>query len=654
MRALRLNSLKSAALLLALALAVVGCDSEDVTGPAQQTVPPPTGQSGSSSNTTWNITVSTSANEVDINAGNALIQIEVTARRADNNQIVPPGTTALLTTTAGQLTSEAGTADSVPISFDVGGLARASLALNAGDLTNEGVVIVRAQIEGSFGTARITLLNVQQDAFQLLTVSPSTGPPSGGTLLTITGTGFNSPATGTITALGNTLQLEDVNVQSSTRMTARTPPINLPSGQNGVASITIENGPDQNGNATGTDTLGGAFTYTRSSAGATTLKLISISPTFGPNEGGTQVSIIGEGFGNSVQVYFTNGPLIEAQVLSITPNRLEVVTPSATGPNAPNANSIVDLRITDPVSGQQATLGGAFQYGRGGGGGLFISALSPGEDEYLGGTLVTIFGQGFEEPVAVSMGGTGQQIISVTGTEIVVRTVPVQINCANTGGAVSVTNIETNTGTTGPNFTYVPINPILVAVSPSRSNDLTDGNVTITGVPRSFGLGFDPPLRATIDGVVASQVSLSGDQIVVAVPPFTGTFPTEACTDALGETGTREIPVAVNVEVENLNTGCTDTLNNAFIYDPPNPECVVPLVANFTFTTEALGFQLNFVDQSTGGPTSWSWDFGDGNTSTLQNPSNLYLLGGVDYTVTLTVSKGGAPSVAQQTISIPQ
>lgn len=44
-----------------------------------------------------------------------------------------------------------------------------------------------------------------------------------------------------------------------------------------------------------------------------------------------------------------------------------------------------------------------------------------------------------------------------------------------------------------------------------------------------------------------------------------------------------------------------------------------------------------FTDQSTGSPTSWSWDFGNGNTSTIQNPTATYFTPGT-YTVTLTVS----------------
>jgi PKD repeat protein len=49
-----------------------------------------------------------------------------------------------------------------------------------------------------------------------------------------------------------------------------------------------------------------------------------------------------------------------------------------------------------------------------------------------------------------------------------------------------------------------------------------------------------------------------------------------------------------------------------------------------------LGVQ--FIDQSTGTPTSWAWDFGDGTTSTDQNPYHTYIAEN-DYTVKLVVSK---------------
>jgi PKD repeat protein len=66
-----------------------------------------------------------------------------------------------------------------------------------------------------------------------------------------------------------------------------------------------------------------------------------------------------------------------------------------------------------------------------------------------------------------------------------------------------------------------------------------------------------------------------------------------------------------------------------------------PPVANFAGdpTSGVVPLAVNFTDLSTGNPTSWSWDFGDGGTSTAQNPSHTYTLAG-SYTVSLTATNG--------------
>ncbi|RYY95730.1 MAG: PKD domain-containing protein, partial [Chitinophagaceae bacterium] len=63
------------------------------------------------------------------------------------------------------------------------------------------------------------------------------------------------------------------------------------------------------------------------------------------------------------------------------------------------------------------------------------------------------------------------------------------------------------------------------------------------------------------------------------------------------------------------------------------------LTANFTsdVTQGCSPILVKFSDQSTGNPTAWIWDFGNGSTSTLQNPSATYFATGT-YTVTLTVT----------------
>jgi PKD repeat protein len=65
-------------------------------------------------------------------------------------------------------------------------------------------------------------------------------------------------------------------------------------------------------------------------------------------------------------------------------------------------------------------------------------------------------------------------------------------------------------------------------------------------------------------------------------------------------------------------------------------------VAAFISTVESGNAPLivQFVDSSTNTPTSWVWSFGDGNTSTTQNPSHTYVTEGV-YTVTLTATNSG-------------
>ncbi|HEX2629999.1 MAG TPA: PKD domain-containing protein, partial [Chitinophagaceae bacterium] len=54
-------------------------------------------------------------------------------------------------------------------------------------------------------------------------------------------------------------------------------------------------------------------------------------------------------------------------------------------------------------------------------------------------------------------------------------------------------------------------------------------------------------------------------------------------------------------------------------------------------------FTVQFTDRSPTVGTSWLWDFGDGNTSTQQNPSHTYTAVG-NYTVTLTATMAGGCS----------
>ncbi len=67
--------------------------------------------------------------------------------------------------------------------------------------------------------------------------------------------------------------------------------------------------------------------------------------------------------------------------------------------------------------------------------------------------------------------------------------------------------------------------------------------------------------------------------------------------------------------------------------------------------TSNLLFPVQFNDLSTGGPTSWDWRFGDGLSSTQQNPTHTYAALGV-YTVTLIISDGFCRDTITQEINV--
>jgi len=87
---------------------------------------------------------------------------------------------------------------------------------------------------------------------------------------------------------------------------------------------------------------------------------------------------------------------------------------------------------------------------------------------------------------------------------------------------------------------------------------------------------------------------------------------------------------------------CTNTLTQLVAVSQ------VP-VANFSTGSTCLGSVSSFTDLSTGITSSWQWDFGDGSTSLLQNPTHVYLAVGT-YTVQLISAAGNGCS---DTISFP-
>ncbi|HVG14913.1 MAG TPA: PKD domain-containing protein, partial [Chitinophagaceae bacterium] len=62
-------------------------------------------------------------------------------------------------------------------------------------------------------------------------------------------------------------------------------------------------------------------------------------------------------------------------------------------------------------------------------------------------------------------------------------------------------------------------------------------------------------------------------------------------------------------------------------------------------------FVVNFTDQSTGNPTKWEWDLGNGSKSNLKNPAGIYFTPGI-YTVTLVATNSNGSSTSSGTITV--
>ena len=94
------------------------------------------------------------------------------------------------------------------------------------------------------------------------------------------------------------------------------------------------------------------------------------------------------------------------------------------------------------------------------------------------------------------------------------------------------------------------------------------------------------------------------------------------------------------------SNGCkaTDNINVTLIGNAPT--------VSFNANTECSGESTQFTNNSSPACTSWLWDFGDGQTSTSENPSHIYTNGG-NYNVKLIVYDGSCSNSITKGIHIP-
>lgn len=115
-----------------------------------------------------------------------------------------------------------------------------------------------------------------------------------------------------------------------------------------------------------------------------------------------------------------------------------------------------------------------------------------------------------------------------------------------------------------------------------------------------------------------------------------------------GDTSTsnKQIPSHAYTKKGNYKVSLTVS-NKAGSNTTSTPVTVIePVKAGFSAveTEAASGSSIKFTDNSSGDIESWSWDFGDGSSSTEQNPSHKFAKAG-KYTVALRVKNVGSSDI---------
>lgn len=546
------------ALLVMILLAFAGCEGES------PTEPPRGGGSGGGS------TPPPTAAAIALNVSNPAPLVgsttTITANVTQGGQPVPNGTAVEFSTTLGTFV-EANSNTTIRTTTD--GAASVVLTSNAA-----GTAVVTVRVNNASAVAQIAFQTQPTEppppdtAPAITAISPSKGKPAGGDLVIISGRNFTAPVR---VLFGD--QPATVVSQTENEIRVVSPAIQLGlEEQAREVTITVIT---QVGSAGEQQATGGPFRYELT---VLTPRIFHVSPASGPNEGNTRVTIFGEGFQSPVKVFFgTSGApgaslenQVEAAVQQVSFGQIIVLTPPASGLGAELANEQVTVRVLNVASNTDAVQTQAFRYGPL----MRITAVGPTQGLATGSTRVTIDGWGFDDPVAVTVGGIAAQVISVTGTKIIVQTsLPVIDGCGDVSGPVAVTNIEDGTSATaeGVTFTYIMPQPVIVGLTPNPALPGQAISVSVANAgngPARFQIG-------TI-GVLAGTPTVDGGiWTYPLVVPSNIEFDTVDCTD-LGATGERFIPTSLTIDFENVTTGCTDSLGDGLTVNPLDTSCRIP------------------------------------------------------------------------------
>ncbi|HEX6097763.1 MAG TPA: IPT/TIG domain-containing protein [Thermoanaerobaculia bacterium] len=260
--------------------------------------------------------------------------------------------------------------------------------------------------------------------------------------------------------------------------------------------------------------------------------ITAVTPSVGRPQGGQLIRITGKNFKAPVRVLFnTGGPAaIEGSVQSVTDTAIEVITPPVNlGAGQQLAADVIVLTQAGTANEQRAELADGFTFENEQ---LepVISTISPNSGPVTGGTRVTIFGEGFQDPVQVLFNTAEARVLTVQFDRIIVETPAARDTDPNGSGAVTgpvtvtVRNINSQTATTMPAGFHYKAAMQITAISPGSGSYLGGQRLTIDGI------GFVPPVTVNIGEFAARVLEAYGTRVIVLTPAVD----VEGCADVVG------------------------------------------------------------------------------------------------------------------------
>ncbi|WP_174997230.1 IPT/TIG domain-containing protein [Pandoraea iniqua] len=340
-------------------------------------------------------------------------------------------------------------------------------------------VVVDTTGTGGGGGGSSTLTNAYTFNPPLPTVTslaPSGGPNSGGTAVTITGTGFlgatgvnfgASPGTGVVV-------LNDTTIVATSP--AGTAPVDVTVSTS--AGTSVVNAP------------GDRFTYTPTVTG--------VSPSSGPPSGGVSATITGTGFTNATSVTFGSTAALPYTIMSDT---------TITVSNVPAGTGTVDVKVTNSAGTSAANASDQFTYRAA----PVVTSVTPNAGAPSGGASVRIQGSGFSTGgvPSVKFGSTSAPSFTLDSDTQITVTSP-----AAAAGTVDVT-VTNNNGTSATSaadqFTYVGV-PTVTSLG-TKEGPLAGGTtVTINGT------GLKTTTAVAFGAVSVPFTAVSDTQLTVTSP----------------------------------------------------------------------------------------------------------------------------------------